>query len=133
MQYSELKEKWEKNKNPVIVGIGFLLVFLLGFGVGSYDKNEKQIKRFQANYTTKLKNSPVTEKPETDALNTEITKAGQTNSTVNEKCVVKGNISAKGKKTYHVVGGAFYEKTKAEQCFNTEAEARSAGFTKSSR
>jgi micrococcal nuclease len=51
----------------------------------------------------------------------------------NAQCVVKGNISASGVRIYHVAGGAFYDRVKAEQCFASENEAKSAGFRKSSR
>lgn len=44
---------------------------------------------------------------------------------------IKGNISSSDK-IYHLPGGAFYNRTNPEQCFNTEAEAKAAGFRKSS-
>lgn len=51
---------------------------------------------------------------------------------------IKGNINSSGEKIYHVPGGAFYNRTiiepeKGERYFNTEAEARAAGFRRSSR
>jgi L-fucose mutarotase/ribose pyranase (RbsD/FucU family) len=46
---------------------------------------------------------------------------------------IKGNINSKGEKIYHVPGGQFYNKTKAEYCFNTTAEAKKAGFRASKR
>jgi hypothetical protein len=46
-----------------------------------------------------------------------------------ENCPVKGSKS----KIYHVEGGAFYERTKPAQCFNTAEEAEAAGFRKSAR
>ncbi|MED0673795.1 sunset domain-containing protein [Aneurinibacillus aneurinilyticus] len=46
---------------------------------------------------------------------------------------VKGNINNKGEKIYHVPGGQFYNKTKAEYCFKTTAEAKKAGFRASKR
>lgn len=46
---------------------------------------------------------------------------------------IKGNINSKGEKIYHVPGGAFYDKTDAEEWFNTEAEAQAAGYRKSKR
>lgn len=49
------------------------------------------------------------------------------------QALIKGNISSKGEKIYHVPGGAFYDKTNAEQWFTTEAEAQAAGFRKSKR
>lgn len=48
------------------------------------------------------------------------------------KCLIKGNINAKGEKIYHVPGGRSYAKTKinkpGEQWFCTEAQAQAAGF-----
>ncbi len=44
---------------------------------------------------------------------------------------IKGNLNSK---IYHVPGGASYAKTTANvQCFNTEAEAAAAGFTRAKR
>lgn len=66
--------------------------------------------------------------------------ADETNSTHDQpttgdckKPTIKGNINSRGEKIYHVPGGAFYERTIAEQMFCTEKEAVSAGFRKSKR
>ena len=53
-------------------------------------------------------------------------------------CQIKGNISSKGEKIFHIPGGRWYEKTKintakGEQMFCTEQEAISAGWRKSSQ
>jgi len=45
---------------------------------------------------------------------------------------IKGNISSSGK-IYHIPGGAFYDRTVPELCFDSEAEAQATGFRKSSR
>ncbi|MCC3862615.1 thermonuclease family protein [Pseudemcibacter aquimaris] len=55
----------------------------------------------------------------------------------NGECKIKGNISSKGKKIYHVPGGRWYEKTridesKGERFFCSEQEAKAAGWRKSS-
>jgi hypothetical protein len=44
---------------------------------------------------------------------------------------IKGNIGSGASRVYHIPGGSFYNRTKAEACFNTEAEAQAAGFRKS--
>jgi micrococcal nuclease len=44
---------------------------------------------------------------------------------------IKGNINSKGEKIYHVPGGKYYEQTVPEQWFDTEEEAKAAGFRKS--
>lgn len=51
-------------------------------------------------------------------------------------CRIKGNISRRGERIYHVPGGRFYDRTridvsKGERWFCTEAEARAAGWRKS--
>lgn len=42
--------------------------------------------------------------------------------------LIKGNINSKGEKIYHIPGDPWYDKTKAEVWFKTEAEAQAAGF-----
>lgn len=61
-----------------------------------------------------------------------------TNPNQNFNGKIKGNINSKGEKIYHLPGGAYYNKTKidtskGERWFNTEAEARAAGWRKSKR
>jgi len=46
---------------------------------------------------------------------------------------IKGNINASGEKIYHMPGQQFYEVTKPEEMFITEADAKVAGFRKSKR
>jgi micrococcal nuclease len=52
---------------------------------------------------------------------------------IEKNCVIKGNINSKGEKIYHVPGGANYESTKPEKCFQSEEEAKAAGFRKAKR
>ena len=54
------------------------------------------------------------------------------------KCRIKGNISSKGTRIYHVPGGRYYDRTRintstGERWFCTEAEARAAGWRRSRR
>lgn len=51
-------------------------------------------------------------------------------------CDIKGNISSKGERIYHVPGGRFHERTridasKGERWFCSEAEAQAAGWRQS--
>ncbi len=53
-------------------------------------------------------------------------------------CAIKGNISAKGERIYHLPGQRYYSKTridpgKGEAMFCSEAEARAAGFRRAKR
>jgi hypothetical protein len=43
-------------------------------------------------------------------------------------CMIKGNRNRKGQWIYHVPGMPYYEQTRAEEMFCTEAEARAAGY-----
>lgn len=47
-------------------------------------------------------------------------------------CVIKGNISSKGEKVYHMPGGKYYDATKIdkanERWFCNEKEAVAAGW-----
>lgn len=60
------------------------------------------------------------------------------NDNVAGKCLIKGNISKRGVRIYHLPGGAYYSRTriderKGERWFCNESEARSAGWRKSKR
>ncbi|EIV99899.1 putative hydrolase (metallo-beta-lactamase superfamily) [Thermoanaerobacter siderophilus SR4] len=46
----------------------------------------------------------------------------------NGRGLIKGNINSKGEKIYHIPGDPWYDRTKAEAWFKTEAEAQAAGF-----
>ena len=47
---------------------------------------------------------------------------------------MKGNLSTyNGEQIYHVPGGEYYGRTKAEECFATEAAAQAAGYRRSRR
>jgi endonuclease YncB( thermonuclease family) len=53
-------------------------------------------------------------------------------------CRIKGNVSSRGERIYHVPGGAFYSRTridtsKGERWFCSESEARAAGWRRSKR
>ena len=43
-------------------------------------------------------------------------------------CNIKGNRNRKGQWIYHVPGMPYYDQTRAEEMFCTEAEARAAGY-----
>jgi hypothetical protein len=133
MTFYEKAKDWLKqkeNKDKLVLGLSFVLTFIVGFGAGSYVRETRRdVSKPQANYTTVSAKKPANAATKTVGQET----AKQATSTQTSSCIVKGNISSTGKKIYHVKGGAFYDRTKAEECFNTEAEAVAAGFTKSSR
>lgn len=136
ISYEELKEKTSEYRTQIIYGSCLALMFMVGFGTGNaWGPDQNKSRQQYSNYTNnqrqnkelEAKKQPVTKKDTPD------TATSHTAQTQNQECAqIKGNISSKNK-IYHIPGGAFYERTQAEQCFATEAEAQAAGFKKSSR
>jgi hypothetical protein len=129
--YTELKKNLIEHKSELRAGFYSCLIFLLGFGTG---RGVRQLDAApsatatQSNYPTKTQKNP-----EGADAGAKKTPAVVSKKPLEEKnCPIKGNISSKAK-IYHIKGGAFYDRTNPEQCFNTEAEAQAAGFKKSSR
>lgn len=56
-----------------------------------------------------------------------------TGSSSSGKCRIKGNISSRGDKIYHMPGQQYYDVTKPEEMFCSEEEAQNAGYRKSKR
>ena len=44
------------------------------------------------------------------------------------RCAIKGNRSRRGDWIYHLPGMPYYEATRAEEIFCTEAQAQAAGY-----
>ena len=134
MSYEEIKI-WlaeKENKNKIALGISFVVVFLVGFGAGSFAKTVKTVPaKSQYNYTTSQAKTPT---PKADMVAESKNQAvSSIASSTKSGCLIKGNISSSGRKIYHVPTGALYKVVKPEQCFDTEAEALAAGFVKSGR
>ncbi|MBI5530359.1 MAG: hypothetical protein HY918_02555 [Candidatus Doudnabacteria bacterium] len=134
--YEEIKDWLKENKRQLVLAVCFILVFLVGFGSGRFEREMRRDRQKPlTNYTTQTKEKPLNQEG-TEAVNTDKPKAAAPIvagiATTAEECVVKGNISS-AKKIYHIAGGAFYKTVKPEQCFKTEAEAQAAGFVKSQR
>ncbi|WDR07570.1 hypothetical protein PSQ90_14990 [Devosia rhodophyticola] len=59
-----------------------------------------------------------------------------TSSAENDACNIKGNVSTRGERIYHVPGQRYYNQTRisashGERWFCSEAEARAAGWRRS--
>ncbi len=137
MTYEKLKNIIQEHNKELMLILGFIVVFFVGFGSGQYDKYaSRQQAKQQINYTTNKTQQPAKAAGEVkgDAVTTEPAASSTTSKTLAPaECKIKGNISSSKKKIYHMPKGAFYDRTNPEQCFNTEAEAQAAGFVKSSR
>ena len=149
MDYEKIKSKFLDHQDKFILGGCFMLVFAIGYGVGSYYKSKfSKNETNQSNYSTKTlfkqsskatltKPQEITDVQEVQAapkeqanLQNEVLGISTTTSQAKIFCKIKGNIS-NNRKIYHMPEGAFYKRVKAEQCFNTEPEAVAAGFIKS--
>lgn len=129
ISYQEIKTWVEEkeNKQKLVYGLCFVLVFIIGFGAGRFDKDVRRSAiKTQTNYTTK----PVFQQTATAAGGGGEAKAVVAGTSTPANCLVKGNPSSR---IYHVQGGAFYKTLKSPQCFASEALAQAAGYRKSAR
>ncbi len=132
--YKELKTKFLEWKKEIVLGVCFVLVFIMGFGTGRFERGTTvKAARLQPQYTTKTKATPTNKEGEAPTEPFKKEPVAKTPTVGDANCIVKGNVSSNGKKIYHVQGGASYKIVKPEQCFTTPAEAEAAGFVKSSR
>jgi hypothetical protein len=113
----------------IVLVIGYILVAGLGFGLGRFSVHQivaPEIKVEQA------ANPPVNYTPNVAAIQTQV--AVQTTAATISAQNCAGKIKGSSSKIYHLPGGAFYDKTTHPvACFDTEAQARAAGFRKSAR
>ena len=137
--YEKLK-KWfgeKENKNKLVLGTCFVLVFIVGFGTGNFNKENGTVKNetlnnYNTNVNARATAQVAGQGTTADTNNQNQALDSEKSEDSKEECLIKGNISSSGM-IYHVKGGSFYERTNPEMCFNTEAEAQKAGFRKSSR
>lgn len=66
-------------------------------------------------------------------FNGETVRKPSSGSSSSGQCTIKGNISSRGEKIYHMPGQQFYNVTKPEEMFCTEEEAKKAGYRPSKR
>lgn len=116
----KLKLFLKNHQQQILLVIGYVLVAGLAFGLGRHVPNSVQnATNLPSNYSPNISSTQTTE-----------AKASSPTEALNCEGKIKGSASL----IYHMPGGAFYTKTtKPIRCFDTEAEAQSAGFRKSSR
>lgn len=124
-----LKNFLKTHQQLIVLSVGYLLVAGIAFGLGriSMIKQEPPEIRIEESFAPLLNNTENIAGMQSGSPAV----AGESTASCDGK--IKGNISAKGDKIYHVPGGSFYARTNPEQCFQTEEEAKAAGFRKSSR
>jgi hypothetical protein len=114
----------------IVLVIGYLLVAGLAFSLGKISASKHQAPEIRIEQAfTPLNNTAETAPEQLESGNN----SSNPGSVAGANCQagqIKGNISGTSK-VYHMPGGSFYNRTTPEQCFNTEAEAVTAGFRKS--
>lgn len=134
--YEEIKIWFgdKDNKKNLLFAGCFVVVFAVGFGAGSFIKQNRQKKaKTYTNNSIQSAKKPAVLAETTDENILKVVDKTTASSTSPSICKIKGNISTGGKKIYHVPNGSFYKKVKAEMCFISESDAKAAGFIKSSR
>ena len=122
------KDFVKTHQQKIVLATGYILVALLAFGLGrttafKYSVPDIKIEEvFAPPSDTNYNPNPGT----VQSTTVDNSKPDDCNGKI------KGNISSSNK-IYHMPGGSFYNRTNAEMCFETEAEAKAAGFRKSSR
>jgi len=111
-------EFFTKNKTPIALLVGAIIIAGAIYLVGSQLKSGVDKSQLPANLPSAVDSAK--------------------NSAPSADCVIKGNISSKGEKIYHVPGGQFYDRTvidtsKGEKWFCSEVEAQAAGWRRSSK
>ena len=123
MKFREFIKNYQQ---AIVLFVGYLLVASLSFGLGRFSvpsTNAPEIRVEQA-FTVPSNYSPNISGAQTDLV--------KSPTPVSSTC--QGQIKGSKSMIYHMPGGAFYNKTTSPiRCFNTEAEARAAGFRKSSK
>lgn len=121
------------NDQKIAVGVGYFLVAALFFSLGKYSKSnnppdiriEEPTVDISEIYNTLKVAGSQSENAATAQVAGDSTELDCTGK-------IKGNISSSSK-IYHMPGGSFYKRTQAEACFDTEEQAKAAGFRKSKR
>src|SRR6185436_17374341 len=109
-------------QQKIALCLGFLAVATIGFFGGKSINSKSQDAQLPVISATANYNETK------DVVQTE-----QTTKT-EQKLDCEGKIKGSASLKYHLPGGAFYKRTTNPiACFDTEAQAAAAGFTKSSR
>ena len=141
LSYENIKKTLIEQKPKIFLGVGFVLVFVVGFGAGKFKENKYSATvniphYYSTNSNTKVPNKQ-TSKAKIKATQKTATGTIESNnvpvSPSLARCIIKGNISSDDRKIYHMSGDAFYKTVHPEECFKTEKEAQAAGFKKSGR
>lgn len=127
-----LKNFLKTHQQRLVFAISLCLMAGLGFSLGQITASEVKPPEIRVEEAfAPLNNSSESGPNQSSANNKTQAKAtlNTNNGDLDCKGQIKGNISGTNK-IYHLPGGSSYNKTKPEACFDTEAQAISAGFRK---
>lgn len=130
MEY--IKKFFKIHQYAIVLTIGYLLVACLSFGLGRFTA-PKYLRQVTPLVGSKQSPPPPNYNPNEPAVQS----ASTTTKTVpgtpgGLNCA--GKIKGSSSLIYHMPGGSFYNKTTHPiRCFDTEAQARAAGFRKSAK
>jgi hypothetical protein len=127
----KLKTFIKNYQQTIVLTIGYLLVASLGFGLGRFTAFKYEIPeiRVESSFAPLNNYSGNVSGAQTQSATDKIDQ-GQPEATISCEGKIKGSTS----KIYHLPGGDFYKRTtKPIRCFDTEAEAKAAGFRKSTK
>lgn len=122
-----MRKNNKRKKERYLFVVGALLSFALGFSFSNLllaksQFNNTAIKTYnQTEFQTNEQVTPVKVAEKEETKNVPATSSA---------CPVKGNKNAKGEQIYHIPGGLSYNRVKGTVCFETEAEAKAAGYRK---
>lgn len=124
---NKLKDFINSYQQKLVLAIGYLLVAGIAFGLGHFSTGLAKAPEIRVEEAFNL---PLNYTPNISGTQTESATTSNTPSTINCQGKIKGSSSH----IYHMPGGAFYDKTtRPIRCFDAEADAKAAGFRKSSR
>jgi hypothetical protein len=122
----KIKDFLKTHQQKLVLIIGYILVGSLGIGLGHFTASEHEIPEIRVEESFQLLNNY---NPNTSGVQTQAS-TNVSNQALNCNGKIKGSKSM----IYHLPGGAFYNKTTSPiRCFDTETDAKAAGFRKSSR
>lgn len=118
-----LQEFIAKNKTPVALMVGAVIIAGAIYFSGNQPPSPSESFKFP---------------PAQNQNRNEFQLPAELSTEDSEDCLIKGNISSKGERIYHVPGGQFYDRTvistsKGEKWFCSEKEAQNAGWRRSLR
>lgn len=124
----------KNQQQKIVLAFGYILVAGIAFSLGSISATSHtppEIKVEEA--FVPLNHTAETPANQLDTINNPTPAPQPTPANPPGDCPkgqIKGNIGTSGSRVYHLPGGSFYNRTKAEACFKTESEAQAAGFRK---